>query len=143
MAEQVWTSSARKYIRPLARRLEMIPQAKSRRLQRVLTDFGCEHSFARATQSLREHYGFDLGASAVRTATLCHAKRARERLEGEYEQSFRVLPAVQEEHVIAQVDGTMICTVQPGTRQSKRPREWNEMRLGGAGAIAPSRLVVV
>jgi hypothetical protein len=36
----------------------------------VLTDFGCEHSFARAVDSVREHYGFDIGASAVRTATV-------------------------------------------------------------------------
>ncbi len=134
MSEQIWTSSAKKYIRPLARRLAVIPQAKSRRLQRVLADFGSEHSFARAAQSLHEHYGFALGASAVRTATLCHAKRARKKLQRDYEEPFRVLPAVREEHVIAQVDGTMICTVQPGSRKSKRPRDWQEMRLVAAQA---------
>jgi hypothetical protein len=60
----------------------------------VLTDFGCEHSFARAVESVREHYGFEIGASAVRTATLEHAQRARARLEEDYRQPFRVLPAV-------------------------------------------------
>jgi hypothetical protein len=35
---------------------------------------------------------------------------------------------VGKEHVITQADGTMICTVQPGARKEKRPREWKEMR---------------
>jgi hypothetical protein len=100
----------------------------------VLTDFGCEHSFVRAVESVREHYGFEIGASAVRTATLENAQRARARMEEEYRQPFRALPAVGAEHVIAEVDGTMICTVQPGPRKGKRPREWKEMRLAAAQA---------
>jgi hypothetical protein len=100
----------------------------------VLTDFGCEHAFARAAQSVREHYGFEIGASAVRTDTLEHAHRARERLRQEYEEPFRVVPAVGAEHVVAEADGTMICTVAPGRRKGKRPREWKEMRLVAAQA---------
>jgi hypothetical protein len=98
----------------------------------VLTDFGCEQSFARAAVSLREHYGFELGPSAVRTVTLHHAGKAREDLETGYAEPFRNLPLVNQEHVIAEVDGTMICTVKPGQRKSKRPREWKEMRLVAA-----------
>ena len=55
-------------------RLDVRPRGKSQRLERVLTDFGCEHSFGRAVSSVREHYGFELGATAVRTATLKHAQ---------------------------------------------------------------------
>jgi hypothetical protein len=43
-----------------------------------LTAFGCEQSFAQAAGSVREHYGFEIGVSAVRIATLKHAQRARE-----------------------------------------------------------------
>jgi hypothetical protein len=100
----------------------------------VLTDFGCEHSFARATQSVQEHYGFELGASAVRTATFKHAQRAREQLAAGYRESFRILPAVGAAQVIAEADGTMICTVEPGSRKGKRPRAWQEMRLTAAQA---------
>jgi hypothetical protein len=132
--EQVWSSPNKTYLRPLPDRLGVSPRGKSRRLQRTLTDFGCEHSFARAVQSLREHYGFTLGASAIRKATLAHPARAKEQLEKEYEQPFRMLPAIKEEHVIAEVDGTMICTVEPGSRKGKRPREWKEMRLVAAQA---------
>ena len=132
--DQVWRSATEKYVRPFPRRLGVSPRGKSRRLQRALTDFGCEHSFARAAQSLREHYGFDLGASGVRQATLAHAQRAQARLEEDYAEPFRLLPSVGEDHVIAQSDGTMICTVAAGPRKSKRAREWKEMRLVAAQA---------
>jgi hypothetical protein len=132
--DRVWRSAQQSYLRPLPARLGVTPRGKSRRLERVLTDFGCEHSFARAASSVREHYGFELGASAVRTATLKHAQRARVQLETAYAQPFRELPAVGQEHVLAQADGTMICTVPAGARKGKRPREWKEMRLVAAQA---------
>jgi len=103
-------------------------------LERVLTDFGCEHSFARAAESVQEHYGFEIGASAVRAATLEHAQRARKQLEEGYAQSFRILPKVGAKHVIAEADGTMICTVQAGKRKGKRPRDWKEIKLVAAQA---------
>lgn len=134
MRERIWCSQAKSYLRPLPNRLGVTPRGRSRRLERVLTDFGCEHSFARAAESVREHYGFEIGASAVRTATLEHAQRARLRLQEGYEQSFRVVPTVGAEHVIAEADGTMICTVAPNPRKGKRPREWKEMRLVAAQA---------
>jgi hypothetical protein len=134
VCERIWCRSTQGYLRPLPQRIGVTPRAPSRRLERVLTDFGCEHSFVRAAQSVREHYGFEIGASMVRTATLRHAQRAREGLQQEYGQSFRVLPAVGAAHVIAETDGTMICTVAAGPRQGKRPRDWKEMRLVAAQA---------
>lgn len=134
MRDRIWCSQTKSYLRPLPKRLGVTSRGRSRRLERVLTDFGCEHSFARAAESVREHYGFEIGTSAVRSTTLEHAQRARERLQEGYQQSFRVLPAVGVEHVIAEADGTMICTVEPGQRKGKRPREWKEMRLVAAQA---------
>jgi Uncharacterised protein family (UPF0236) len=139
--ERIWRSSSKSYLRPLPARLGVTPRGRSRRLERVLTDFGCEQAFAKAAESVREHYGFEIGASAVRTATLRHAQRARGQLEQEYQQPFRVLPAVGAEHVIAEVDGTMICTVPPGSRKGKRPREWKEMRLAAAQAKDSARTI--
>jgi hypothetical protein len=134
VCDRIWRNQTQSYVRPLPQQLGVTPRGRSRRLERVLTDFGCEHSFARAAGSVLEHYGFEIGASAVRLATLAHAQRAREKLQADYEQSFRVLPAVGEAHVVAEADGTMICTVQSGPRQGKRPREWKEMRLVAAQA---------
>jgi hypothetical protein len=133
--ERIWRNATRRYLRPLPERLGVTPRGRSRRLERVLTDFGSEHSFARAAQSVREHYGFEIGASMVRTATLKHAQRARTQLQKEYEQPFRVLPAVGADYVVAEADGTMICTVEPGSRKGRRPREWKEMRLTAAQAL--------
>lgn len=141
LQDQVWSSANQSYLRPLPERLGVSPRGKSRRLQRVLTDFGCEHSFARAVKSLQEHYGFELGASAVRQTTLAHAQRAKEKLETEYAKPFRVLPAEGPAHLIAEVDGTMICTVAPGSRKDKRPRAWKEMRLVAAQAQDSSTTV--
>ena len=132
--DRVWRSQDQNYLRPLPARLGVRSCGRSRRLERVLTDFGSEHSFARAAGSVQEHYGFAIGVSAVRTATLAHAQRACTQLQSQYAQPFRVLPAVGAAHVIAQADGTMICTVPPGTRKGKRPREWKEMRLVAAQA---------
>lgn len=134
VSERLWRSQSQSYLRPLPARLGVTPRGRSRRLERVLTDFGVEHSFARAADSVLEHYGFAIGVSAVRDATLAHAQRAREQLAEQYAQPFRVLPAVGAAHVIAEADGTMICTVAPGPRKGKRPRQWQEMRLVAAQA---------
>ena len=134
VVDRIWCSPTQSYLRPLPQRLGVTPRGRSRRLERVVTDFGCEHSFARAAESVQEHYGFAMGATAVRTTTLEHARRARERLQEEYRQSFRILPPLGAEQVIAEADGTMICTVEPGPRKGKRPRDWKEMRLVAAQA---------
>jgi len=134
VADRVWRSQSRNYLRPLPARLGVSSGGRSRRLDRVLTEFGSEHSFVRAAASVQEHYGFAINASSVRAATLIHAQRAQEQLQAAYDRPFRVLPEKGSAHVIAQADGTMICTVPPGQRKGKRPREWQEMRLVAAQA---------
>ena len=123
VCERISCSSTQSYLRPLPQRLGVPPRGRSRRLERVLTYFGSKHSFVRATESVRAHCGFEIGVSAVRAATLKHAHRARARLPEEYAKPFRVLPAVGAGYVIAQTDGTMICTAEAGSRKGKRPRE--------------------
>lgn len=132
--ERIWRTDAKSYLRPLPPRLGVFPRGRSRRLERVLTDFGCEQSFARAAQSVWEHYGFQIGASTVRATTLEQAHRAQQQGEAQYRQPFRVLPAQGAEHVIAQADGSMICTVEAGRRKSQRPRKYEEIRLVAAQA---------
>jgi hypothetical protein len=101
----------------------------------VLSDFGAEHSFRQCGQRLQEHSGFELNATAVRDATLQQAARAAAHLEAHYTQSFRVLPKTGPEYIVAEADGTMICTVPVGRkRKEPHPREWKEMRLSAARA---------
>ena len=95
-----------------------------------MCDFGAEHSFGTANKRLKEHYGFELNASAMRSATLKAAERAEEILTREYAKSFRELPTKGPEVILAEADGSMLPTVAPGLpRNAKRPRDWREIRL--------------
>jgi hypothetical protein len=103
---------------------------KSKRLQRAASDFGADDSFEQANRKLQEHYGFELNASAVRELTLQQAQRAQCRLEAQYEEPFRVLPKKGASQLIAQADGSMICTVASGSQRNQpKPRQWKELRL--------------
>ena len=141
VTERVWHSAEKKYLRLLPAAIGVTSRGRSRRLERALTDFGCEHSFGHAAGRVQEHYGFAISPSAVREATLVHAQRARQQLAEQYQEPFRILPLVGAEHVIAEADGTMICTVAPGKRKGKRPREWKEMRLTAAQAQGQAETV--
>ena len=134
VVDRVWRSATQNYVRPLPASLGMTCRGRSRRLERVLTDFGSEHTFVRAAAMVWEHYGVVVGASPVRTTTLKQAQRARVGLQAEYAAPFRALPAQGPEQIIAEADGTMICTVPSGRRRAKRPRQWEEMRLVAAVA---------
>ena len=134
VVERVWRTREKRYLRLLPEGIGVSPRGRSIRLERVLTDFGCEHSFGSAAARVLEHYGFEIGSSAVREATLTHAQRAAKKLEQQYDEPFRMLPAMGAEHVVAEADGTMICTVAPGKRKGKRPRDWKEIRLTAAQA---------
>ena len=112
----------------------MSARGKSRRLQRALCDFGAEHSFAQGNRRLREHYGFDLNASAVREVTLGHSAQVSRQLGEDYAETFRTLPRQGPAHVVAETDGSFVCTVGPGRRKGPRPREWKEIRLSAARA---------
>lgn len=139
VSERVWQTEQKNYVRLLPAAIGVSPRGRSKRLERVLTDFGIEHSFRHAVACVREHYGFEINASAVRHATLQHAHRAEQRLQKEYEQPFRVLPAAGAAQVVAEADGSMVCTVAPGPRQGKKPRDWKEIRLTAAQALGSTQ----
>ena len=135
VTERVWRTQQKNYIRLLPEAIGVTPRGRSQRLERVLTDFGCEHSFQHAAARVLEHYGFEISVSAVREATLHHAGRAEQILQKEYQEPFRVLPAVGDPYVVAETDGSMVCTVAPGARQGKKPRDWKEIRLAVARGL--------
>jgi len=141
VGERVWQTKEQKYLRWLPERIGVSARGRSKRLERVLTDFGSEHSFRHAAARVLEHYGFELSASAVRDATLHSAHRAEQILQQEYEQPFRVLPPTGAQQVIAEADGSMLCTVAAGPRKGKRPRDWKEIRLTAAQALGSTQRV--
>lgn len=95
----------------------------SQRLQRVVVDFGAEHSFAKAAERIREHYGIGVPVEAIRQHTLHHARRISQ------------IPAQSDcaaKTLIVQMDGTMIPVVQPGNGPDARKDKqlfWREARL--------------
>ena len=76
VTERVWRTAHKEYVRLLPQAIGVSPRGRSKRLERVLTDFGCEHSFKHAAARVLEHYGFEINVSTVREATLEHAARA-------------------------------------------------------------------
>jgi hypothetical protein len=93
-------------------------------LQRALSDFGAETSFARAAAQLKEHYGIEVPASAVRQITYRHARLIEEVQPPPAPKPARTL--------ITEIDGSMIPIVKskegPDRRKTKLT-SWNEVRL--------------
>lgn len=101
-------------------------------LQRALTDFGIEESFARAVERVKEHYGIDVPASAIRQVTETHAAAVAEFC---LKNPLMNVPVAQQ--LIAEMDGSMIPTVyiaedatrEMADRRKLRKTEWKEARL--------------
>ena len=45
VTERVWRTEQKGYVRLLPEAIGVTPRGRSQRLERVLTDFGCEHAF--------------------------------------------------------------------------------------------------
>lgn len=112
-------------LRPFCERAGVNPRGRSRRLQRALVDFGAEESFARAAQRVREHYGLDVTATAVRQHTLAHGAQIG---------ALEVTPPKRAARtLVTQLDGSLIPIVGPpphgeNPRYGKQ-RLWREARL--------------
>ena len=53
-------------VRPFCTSAGVRNRGYSECLQRVLVDFGAEHSFAKAAEAIREHYGLEVPLEAIR-----------------------------------------------------------------------------
>jgi hypothetical protein len=113
-------------VRPFCKQAQISARAYSLPLQRALTDFGADHSFAEATEKVREHYGVELPASSVRERTLAHATASGA---VEHEAPQRPVPIL-----VTEMDGTMLPIVAtktgPGLDGRKgKELSWREARL--------------
>jgi len=122
-------------LRPFGQSAGLKPRAISRALQRALTDFGSEESFARAAARVREHYGIEVGASVVRACTLKHGRsilKVAEKMQ---------LPSAQA--IITQIDGSLIPVVESASevadRRKKKKLFWREVRLCSARPVGNAR----
>lgn len=127
-------------IRPFAHSANVSSRGCSRRLQRVVTDFGADLPFAQVMDKLVEHYGIVIAESTIRRITLWHAQAL-----------FELTPQSQQwptqsgcEVIIAQTDGGMVPIVAPSATQSDKRKGkelyWKESKLCLAhpqGSVSP------
>jgi len=110
-------------LRPFCQSAGVRNRGYSHRLQRVVVDFGSEHSFGKAAERVREHYGIDVSIEAIRQHTLRHGRNIRP-LADESRSPARTL--------IVQMDGTMIPVMESGNGSDRRKGKqllWREARL--------------
>ena len=106
-------------------------RAYSLLMQRRITDFGAEKSFARAAQQVVEHYGIVVPIGAIRRITEQHG----DELQGKSDLVQGETSKQAASQLIAEVDGTMIPLVtvaedSSGDKRKTREVCWNEARLG-------------
>jgi len=110
-------------LRPFSKSAGVCNRGYSQRLQRVVVDFGAEHSFGKAAERVREHYGIDVPVEAIRQYTLRHGRSINQ---------LAAESMVAAKTLIVQMDGTMIPIVEPANGCDQRKGKqllWREARL--------------
>jgi hypothetical protein len=110
-------------LRPFCKSAGVCNRGYSRRLQRVVVDFGAEHSFGKAAQRVREHYGIDVSVEAIRQCTLRHGRSINQ---------LAVGPMAPAKTLIVEMDGTMVPVMESGKGSDRRKGKqllWREARL--------------
>ena len=124
-------------LRPFCQKAGVSHRGYSGRLQRVLTDFGAESSFAQAAQRIKEHYGIEVPLNAIRAQTLRHGRA----IAGV---SSQLPPAAASKEIITQIDGSMVPVMKAGSGPDGRKGKtlfWREVKLCSARAQGQSQSI--
>jgi hypothetical protein len=143
--------------KPMIQDLGIRHQDRTETVNRALTDFGIEDSFAQASKRFEEHYGFKLSSTTVDRVTKASALQAEAYLEeklGEGNDCYEQAPAPNDmsEPMLVELDGCEIRTgvfapaeTRPHDEQSneKKTIRWRDVRVGLARPMtAESKLYV-
>jgi hypothetical protein len=128
--------------RPFSRAAEVKCRGYSVPLQRRITDFGAERSFAKAGRQLKEHYGLEIPIGAIRSITEGHG----ERMHGDAQLLQGPGKADNVQQLVVETDGSMIPKVEvdeeaEGDRRKTRQIGWKEARLSLAYSTGSSEPV--
>jgi len=104
-----------KCVRPFSERVGVFCQKYSRRLERVITDFGADHAFGQISSKVKEHYGIEVPTSSARIITQKHAHQIFTKDDDPPSCSSKVTP---QSIILTETDGSMI----PITKQKERPK---------------------
>ncbi len=135
-------------LRPVKEKLKVTHATRTPAVERALSDFGAEESFAQAATRFQEHYGWEIGSSTVLRVVEGVAAEAEQYLTQRlaaarpaYELPEAVRRGVAE--LLVELDGCEIRTVLCGkelgaeTNELKRTRAtaWKEVRVGLSGRL--------
>lgn len=118
---------------------------RSEAVERALTDFGIEESFANAAIRFKEHYHYDIGPSAVARSTKNAAHQAMEFIDNKLANTDTVPEDAGLDKMLLELDGCEIRTAElipaketnETTPVHKNPKKekiinWRDVRLGFA-----------
>lgn len=98
-------------------------------LQRVMTDFGADHSFGKVPEKLKEHYGITLPVSTIQKTTEFHGNKMLHQKQNATLSSATT--GCQQQ--IGEIDGCMlpITTIgdAEGDKRKQKTLHWKEARL--------------
>lgn len=121
-------------VRPFQAAARVSSRGLSLGLERVLTDFGADSSFAQAVAKVREHYGIQVSVSAVRQTTQKHGSLMQMELEVEAR-----MPEKGVRQLIAEIDGVFVPIVEMVERETDQRKrrfcKYTEARLCLAGQV--------
>jgi len=143
LEERLWRSDSESYLRPLPGLLGVSHRSYTKQLQRAMTDFGLDHSFASAVGKLKEHYGFEVPVSSLRSWTLANAARIAADRRGEGLDPPNSLPESGVDQLVAEADGSMVPVVRfegrHEDRRKNRKTEYREARLAACKPVGQNR----
>jgi len=129
--------------KPLIDDMKIYHNSRSEAVDRALSDFGIEESFANAAIRFKDHYYYDIGPSAVARSTQKTADHAMEFIESKFSNVGFTQNDSGIEKLLLELDGCEIRTVElvptEGIKETtpvhKNPKKtkvikWRDVRLG-------------
>ncbi len=131
--------------KPLIDEMNITHQGRSEAVNRALSDFGIEDSFARAAVRFKEHYHYKIGPSAVDRSTKTTALQAMEYIENKLSDTDydQIQKSTSIEKMLVELDGCELRTAQlvavedstettPVYNNPKKEKiiNWRDVRLG-------------
>jgi hypothetical protein len=130
--------------KPLLDEMKITHQGRTETVEKALTDFGIEESFAQAAKRFQEHYKFRIPTSTVNRVTKSCALDAQAYLEKKLQEGKELYlqgenPGSLDDPMLVELDG---CEIRTGILEPRKPSEdgqqgkrtkaltWREVRVG-------------
>lgn len=144
--------------KPLIDEMKITHQGRSEAVDRALSDFGIEDSFAKAASRFKEHYHFDMGSSAAARSTKNTAEQAKTYVEKkladfvpEEEQEKKSIDKMLVELDGCEIRTALLTPIEDSTERTpvygnpkkKKEIKWRDVRLGFARPLDSSFKIFV